>query len=189
MKKILVLTALLLWVISPFSQEYYSSSDTAQEKSEAFDTADANVEIFGYSSSQQTYQLLNPPPQETKKSFIIESPQKSYGTTGNSSYASIPPAPDRPIGKTVAGIILSIQGGATTIIGIFTLMAGAGSGGGNGFFRSLPIFVPGLGMLIPGSALVNQARSEWSYYNEWERKYETRALMPPTLSLRYSFAF
>ncbi len=189
MKKILVLTALVLWVNSPFSQEYDSSSDTVQEKSEALDTAEANTEIFGYSSSQQTYQLLNPPPQETKKSFIIESPQKSYGTIGNSSYASIPPAPNRPIGKTIAGIILSIQGGATTIIGIITLMAGASSGGSNGFLVVLPILGPGLGMLIPGSALVSQARSEWSNYNEWERNYETRALMQPTLSLRYSFAF
>ncbi len=192
MNKKFIVTAIFLCAITVFSQEQDSTAGSAplQQKSEAPDSTDARIEIFGYSSSENGYQLLNPPAKKLNKQFITESPQKSPGTTaGHSAYSTLPLAPDRPIGKTIAGIILSIQGGASTILGMITLMVGATSGSDNAFLNALPVLGPGLGMLIPGSAMVSQARSEWAYYNEWEGKYGKQTFVQPAFTMQYTWVF
>ncbi len=175
-------------------KETVAASDTALVQK---DTADSSgeYEVFDYSPDNDNYQLITKPAPQKQifEPLPEQSDEESYpGVTSEDLYT--PPAPTRPIGKTVAGIILTINGGISTVLGIIAI-ANQPSNDYNDEYDTYnsgpPSFIyvlPGLGMFLPGIAFLAAASSDWQRYNEWERNYKNQSA-GPGFGVQYTFTF
>jgi len=150
---------------------------------------DEGVEIYEYDPSGKGYKSDQAPESPEMKRYEPQGDVESadtYGVRPREGSGDIPEAPIRPIGKTIVGIALTAEGGIGTGLGVFMMIL-IGSAGGPPTM-GLPYLGLGLGMLIPGAALLTSAREEWNIYNEWERTYQAHS-RAPAVGLQYTFDF
>lgn len=165
--------------VEPEKQEHVGSELLEEEEGE--------VEIYEYDPSGKGYRSdAEPAPSASDRGKPDHRSMDTYGTRRQDVSLDIPEAPIRPIGKTIVGIILTIEGGVGTGIAVFVMIV-AGSSGAPPTV-GLPFLGAGLGQLIPGAALLTSARDEWDTYNSWERTYKGRS-KAPAVRFEYTWDF
>jgi hypothetical protein len=151
--------------------------------------ASNNTEVIEFSPASGTYYLKQPanPAPVHEPTPVADESLSDDAEPYNRNY--IPPAPTRPIGKTVAGIVLSGQGAAVLILSI-VLTATLSSAGADSEYMAmtLPYWGLGLGLFLPGIGFAGSAKQDWNTYNAWQAKYQ-RESTGPRVNINYTFNF
>jgi hypothetical protein len=82
--------------------------------------------------------------------------------------------PKRPVGNTIAGIVLTVWGVSSGAVGIFYLSIDGGFEQIDHSFSPVRLYgvlytITGIGELIPGIINISIARRKWKVYNDWEK--------------------
>jgi len=142
------------------------TADTSAVSSVAATDDAEGAEVYNFDASRGGYYSA----EEKKSSRIMRlhsAPAKRRVTSADIRFAeSYSKAPIRPIGKTIAGIILTADGAALTVVGMVTMIAFSTSGSSPG--AGVPLLIAGFAQLIPCAAMLTAAKTEWNIYSEWE---------------------